>query len=399
LLLSGLLVLFAVIALQRSLALVTRDPVAASTAALLCALSECVVVTSVYVRQYALLDLIVALTLLMTLRLLREDSRPGLLSVAALGALSLAGMLTQYLYVVATGSLHLAVIGVLTRRRSWRLLVCLLASYLLAGITFLTVLPDAPSGVGGALRRSQPLALNGRALSDLAHAVLPLPGSLPDGARQATAALTAAAVVLGVILAWRRSGLANRVAMGSLSVAVTSQVGLVAYGVFPPWATGPVYMFTLVALLAFAVAVMFQSSEAWKVAFAALAGVLLLGCHGALVISRLRAATRTQAGYVRLVRPDVVVIDGVERGHVLPLTLAMPPDQKVLVGRPRILQTWLDAAPDAADRVLWLTVPTTPPSPSFASEARGWCVKQLPTRQVGLYDAFLLTRPEPACLT
>ena len=129
--LSGIEILLAGLVVYWCLWRLTADRRFAGVGALLLYMSNSALFTATYIRQYALLSLLVALSLLSIVLLLEERSttRRDALYGILLGSMCLAGMLTQYLFAIVTMPLHLGLVLALFMRRSWRKLVMVLIAY------------------------------------------------------------------------------------------------------------------------------------------------------------------------------------------------------------------------------------------------------------------------------
>lgn len=96
--------------------------------------------TVVYIRMYALLELMVLATLWLHLKW-REQANPGMGWYAAIGVVAVLGVLTQYYYLFFLMGLALVVMVQDVRQKNWRDLAKYLGSLAIAGALVLIIWP------------------------------------------------------------------------------------------------------------------------------------------------------------------------------------------------------------------------------------------------------------------
>lgn len=108
--------------------------------ALMAGLTVAGVSTAVYIRMYALLELMVLATLWLHLKW-REQKDPGFGWYVAIGVMAILGVLTQYYYLFFLAGLVLVVMVQDIRRKDWRNLAKYLGSLAVAGGLVLLIWP------------------------------------------------------------------------------------------------------------------------------------------------------------------------------------------------------------------------------------------------------------------
>ena len=108
--------------------------------ALIAGLTVAGVSTAVYIRMYALLELMVLATLWLHLKW-REQKNPGIGWYVAIGVMAVLGVLTQYYYLFFLAGLVLVVMVQDIRRKNWRDLAKYLGSLAVAGGLVLLIWP------------------------------------------------------------------------------------------------------------------------------------------------------------------------------------------------------------------------------------------------------------------
>lgn len=96
--------------------------------------------TVVYIRMYALLELMVLATLWLHLKW-REQAHPGMGWYVAIGVVAVLGVLTQYYYLFFLMGLALVVMVQDVRQKNWRDLAKYLGSLVVAGVLVLIIWP------------------------------------------------------------------------------------------------------------------------------------------------------------------------------------------------------------------------------------------------------------------
>jgi hypothetical protein len=392
LVLTAIIMLCAAGVFHRVARLAGATPDMARLLTLLYLLTNAAMSTAAYVRQYALLTLLVAATVLLCLMLVRGR---GCMWVAPLiGATALLGVLTQYLYTVQTLSLHAIMVLTLATRRAYRCLAALLLAYAAAGAAFLILMPGA---LDQATRERTvepwPERLHG-AWWGLAGLLVPNVPSLPQWASLLVAILGLGAVLASLVVAMRSDEQLLRVLAAAGLGSLLLQALLVLTGRFPSWALSPPYT---CALLIFALPV---AAAVWPSRFRhrAVGGALIASlafAHLGYSARRLRTAELTPGGRVAAWAPSLVLLSTPTRGDVLPITIQLPPDTPVLVGSGSALRSVLSktaAAPYA--RVLWFRERDARGGADVLEEFRshGFSVRPLPTLHPGFHDVFLAER-------
>jgi hypothetical protein len=358
---------------------------------LLFLLTNAAVSTATYVRQYALLTLLVTVTVLLGLMLV---SGRGCVWVAPLvGATALLGVLTQYLYAVQTLSLHAIMVLTLATRRAYRCLAALLLAYAAAGAAFLIVMPGALDQATRERIVEPWLDRLRGAWWGLAGLLVPNVPSLPEWASFLIAIVGLGAVLASFVVAMRSGGQMLRILAAAGFGSLLLQVLLVLTGHFPSWALSPPYT---CALLVFAFPV---AAAVWPMRFRhrAVGGALIASLTFAQLgysARRLRTADLTPSGRVAAWAPSLVLLSTPTRGDVLPITIQLPPHTPVLVGSGSALRSVLSNAVAPYSRVLWFRERDAGGGADVLEEFRrhGYSVRSLPTLHPGFHDVFVAER-------
>lgn len=382
--------------------LVWRRWTVSAFAAFLFLLGNSAVYTSSYVRQYALLAALTSAHLCLAVALARGGGTrardAGL--AAAMAVLALAGMLTQYLFAVATLPLYAVLLWHLWR--SNRLAALSLACFCLVAAVLLHVLfPGVWTHVGfssgsEAAGHSWP-----RALAGLPTMLAPWPSSVPLPALAALGAILAAGV------AWRalrgpapESPAARLVLAAALAGPLLLQLPLVASGRFPAWATGAVYLAPLWNACCVLVAGAVTGKRSPRLVRTGLLLLPLLLALAQILFSarNMRNPMPESSRWAEDLRPGLVVIDRPDRGLVLPLVLPFRADQPVLVLNSDDLCSRVQQADVAAfPGVLWLLeghdLKARRQRTAEVLVGKGWEVKPLVTRHPGAHEAVWLRPP------
>ena len=375
----------------------------ASAATALLLLSNSAILTATYVRQYALLGLVFALLLWASLRTARnvESGRESFAEAAAIGALALAGMLTQYVFALLAAPLLTGLLLVCVLRKRRTTAVALALSLSLAGVVFL-VFQGAGAAAG---RRDWGVASGGEALAEaargFANAFPLLPAGVPsDGALLLGVACIGLLLALAVV-AWRsQRALGARLVAASAIATIALLLASIAARVLPPRSIDPAYALGIVILMVLLVGVALAASgRRWLRRMAWLVIVLLAIDEGGYIAWRLVKREPATAQLAARLQPDLVWTDESRRGHLLPLTMAMGEGQQVLVSPLDDLDLRLHAGALDALRTVLVLVEDDASTRRVKTilrmfEGAGWSAERLPTLHPGYHDA-VLARHQP----
>jgi hypothetical protein len=363
------------------------------------------VYTATWLRQYALFAFWYAVVMLLASEAARRDlsMRRFVFCAAGLALFCVAGMSTQYTFLTMSVPIHLSLAGLLGWRREWRRLTALLCAYLLAVAVFLGMHEGVLShvtAVSGMVREHWRFDV---ALGDVGFMLVPVPSMVPRSVSVAVSAcLLAGMLFMGARVCRRSSPVrdvtAVRVVLSGMLGAGVLQVLMVAFGLYPTWATGPNHLcaFWLLSVLAFSLLTRELAARMRRVAM----GLCVLGLLGLQVVYGVNAhrlVPRVNVSYVKSERPDLVYIDDLARGMVLQLTEVMPPDQLVWVSDFGNARAQLGSQTMRQyRRILYLLMEeSTFPRKSVVLKAfrdAGWIATELPVIHRNVYDAILLER-------
>lgn len=405
---TGLMILLAGLLVYLCIWHLTKNTHWSSLGTLIFFMSNSALVTAIYVRQYALLSLWVVLCMFIIILLLKK-SRVELIDTLlgfALGFVCLAGMLTQYLFIVVTIPMHLGLIGILIKRRVWITLSGVVLGYCMSIIGFVLLMPGTFARLlhkAEAGDSSAPGPVIWEPVSNLAKAFIHLPASLPSSiAFVAGILFFISLLVIGFIL-WRKKGESFPVASVRIIVAgfigsCVLQVFFVSVGMFPPWATSSPYLCPLTILTTIALAVIGSTfkGRGFQFVVAGLCSIMIL-VQVAYVFKRVSTHNLLQIDFAKKIKPDLVLIDDLRRGLLLPLTMKIPGEQKVLATSPSTIEPLLmKGILNDYDQILYLMEDEiNMKRRKFVFNLfknNGWKVKQIPTLHPGMHEAFSIIK-------
>lgn len=362
------------------------------------------VFTAVWVRQHALFACFYAALIFCSREICcpQVSNRNRIIVGILIGMLSLAGMLTQYTFLISSLPIHLSMLWALKCKGGWRAFGLQSAIYSIAVSAFLLISPGSLRQASAVSQSYSRLPQWESAFSGLPEMFVPLPGSLSIHRRAIFGGLVFIFLLIGVgnvCLRDLRAGGSSRFLSIPLAGFIGSaciQVIFVGLGYFPAHATGPNHLSALWLLIVFAGIVSLQAVVESK--------QNLIGCGFFLFLVLVQAVfawhtnrvlPRLNTLYPKKLKPDLVVIDNLDRGFVLQVTDSLPPSQRVLVTsdiRPYVTASALISY----HRVLYLPMESSVyrKKPAVVSSAvlDGWRVKNLPVIHAGLYEAVLFER-------